>query len=83
MRRDDGSASWWPGDYLDQMSAQTLVQRVQGWQPSPLDQRPVEVTILDRHKNGASVRTDASWGMDYIHLAQWNGRWAIVNVLWE
>lgn len=24
----------------------------------------------------------ATW-IDYMHLAKWNGRWVIVNVLWE
>jgi hypothetical protein len=24
----------------------------------------------------------ADW-VDYLHLARWNGRWVIVNVLWE
>jgi hypothetical protein len=21
--------------------------------------------------------------IDYMHMAKWNGRWVIVNVLWE
>jgi hypothetical protein len=21
--------------------------------------------------------------VDYMHMAKWNGRWVIVNVLWE
>jgi hypothetical protein len=21
--------------------------------------------------------------IDYMHMARWNGRWVIVNVLWE
>jgi hypothetical protein len=21
--------------------------------------------------------------VDYLHVAKWNGRWVIVNVLWE
>ena len=33
--------------------------------------------------NTASVRVDASSWVDYMHVAKWNGRWVIVNVLWE
>ena len=28
------------------------------------------------------LRMDASW-VDYLHVAKSNGRWVIVNVLWE
>jgi hypothetical protein len=31
----------------------------------------------------ASVRTDADWGVDYMHLAKIDGEWKIVNVLWD
>ena len=31
----------------------------------------------------ASVRTDADWGVDYIHLAKLDGDWKVVNVLWD
>jgi hypothetical protein len=31
----------------------------------------------------ASLRTDAYWGVDYMHLAKIDGEWKIVNVLWD
>ena len=31
----------------------------------------------------ASVRTDAYWGVDYMHLAKIDGEWKVVNVLWD
>ena len=40
-------------------------------------------TILDLFENAASVRaTMADW-IDYMHMAKVDGRWVIVNVLWE
>ena len=42
-----------------------------------------DVTILDIYQNAASARIYASGWVDYLHLAKWNGRWVIVNVLWE
>ena len=31
----------------------------------------------------AVARVDAGDWVDYLQLAKWNGRWVIVNVLWE
>ena len=42
-----------------------------------------DVTILDVFENSASVKVVASDWIDYLHIARWNGRWVIVNVLWE
>ncbi len=31
----------------------------------------------------ASVKLIAEWGIDYMHLAKYEGQWKIVNVLWQ
>ncbi|MCI4352724.1 MAG: nuclear transport factor 2 family protein [Thermoplasmata archaeon] len=41
------------------------------------------IRILDRFQDMCVVRTEARWGIDYIHLAKWNGEWKIINVLWK
>jgi hypothetical protein len=46
-------------------------------------QRRTDVRILDIFGNTASVRIDADSWVDYLHVAKWNGRWVIINVLWE
>ncbi len=71
---------------LTQMSAMTLVQRTRagaGPEDTPADQRKAQVRILDIHEGAAVARVDAATWIDYMHLARWNGRWVIVNVLWE
>jgi len=70
---------------LDQMSAMSLVQgtRRGGGKDTPKDKQLKEVTILDRYENAASVKIVADSWIDYMHLAKFNGRWMIVNVLWE
>jgi hypothetical protein len=70
---------------LDQMSAMTLVQgtRSGGGKSTPADAQQKDVTILDLYENAASVKVVASGWIDYMHLARFNGRWVIVNVLWE
>jgi hypothetical protein len=70
---------------LDQMSALTLVQvtRRGGGKNTPKDKQQKDVVILDVFENAASVKATASDWIDYLHIAKSNGRWLIVNVLWE
>lgn len=44
---------------------------------------PKEVRILDLLDQTASVKLTAQWGVDYMHLAKYDGRWMVVNVLWQ
>ena len=70
---------------LDQMSALTLVQgtRRGGGKTTPKEKQQKDVTILDVFENAASVKVVASDWIDYLHMAKFNGKWVIVNVLWE
>lgn len=70
---------------LGQMSAMTLVQgtRAGGGKDTPKEKQQKDVTVLDIFGNSASAKIIASEWVDYLHLAKWNGRWVIVNVLWE
>jgi hypothetical protein len=70
---------------LGQQSAMTLVQATRngGGKDTPAEQMQKGVQILDIFGNTASVRATMSGWVDYMHMAKWNGRWVIVNVLWE
>ena len=70
---------------LDQMSAMGLVQgtRRGGGKETPKDKQQKDVVILDVFGNTASVKAVMSGWIDYMHMAKFNGRWVIVNVLWE
>ena len=70
---------------LDQMSAMSLVlgTRRGGGKNTPAEKQQKDVTILDVYENAASVKVVASDWIDYLHMAKSNGRWVIVNVLWE
>ena len=70
---------------LDQMSAMSLVlgTRRGGGKNTPKEKQQKDVTILDVFENAASVKVVASDWIDYLHMAKYNGRWLIVNVLWE
>jgi hypothetical protein len=70
---------------LDQMSAMSLVlgTRRGGGKDTPKERQQKDVTVLDVYENSASVKIVASDWIDYLHVAKFNGRWVIVNVLWE
>jgi hypothetical protein len=70
---------------LVNMSALELVQATRkGWGAKvPKEGQQKDIEILDVFGNVASVRATMSGWIDYMHLAKWNGRWVIVNVLWE
>jgi hypothetical protein len=70
---------------LQQMSAMGLVQGTRrGFgKNTPKEKQQKDVTILDIFENAASVKVVASDWIDYLHVARFNGRWVIVNVLWE
>jgi putative lumazine-binding protein len=70
---------------LDQMGAMALVQGVKrgGGKDIPKEKQQKDVIILDVFGNAASVKAIMSDWIDYMHMARYNGRWVIVNVLWE
>jgi putative lumazine-binding protein len=70
---------------LSQMGAPKLIQytREGGGRDTPADRRQSDVSILDIYQGAASARVTAADWVDYLHLSRWNGRWVIVNVLWE
>ncbi|RKZ11679.1 hypothetical protein DRQ53_07950 [bacterium] len=43
----------------------------------------LEVTVIDHTDKIAVVKLDAAWGTDYIHLAKTDGKWMIMNVIWQ
>jgi hypothetical protein len=50
---------------------------------TPKERQQKEVKVLDIFANAASAKaTMADW-IDYMQLAKVDGRWVIVNVLWE
>ncbi len=44
---------------------------------------PKEVVVFEVSDQTASAKVTASWGIDYLHLAKYDGKWKIINVLWQ
>lgn len=70
---------------LDQMTALTLVQATRGGfgKQTPKDEQQKDVTILDVLGGAATVKLEMRDWIDFMHIAKVNGKWQIVNVLWE
>ncbi len=73
-------------DRLDEMSALKLVQVTRGecgGKKTPKESQQKDITILDFYEDMASVKVVFTGWIDYVHMARFNGRWVIVNVLWH
>ena len=60
-----------------------LVEVAKNWNKEgklPAD-APKEITIFDIQDQTASAKLVAQWGTDYFHLAKYDGKWKIINVL--
>ncbi len=70
---------------IDQMGAMALVQGVRAGYgtKTPKEQQLADVTVLDVFGNVASVKCVMSGWIDYMHIGKVDGRWVIINVLWE
>lgn len=44
---------------------------------------PKEIVIFDVLDKTASAKLTAEWGVDYFHLVKLDGKWQIMNVLWQ
>ena len=70
---------------IEHMSALRLIQgtRKGGGSRTPPEQQKTTFTILDVFGNAASVKLEMHDWIDYMHMSKIEGRWVIVNVLWE
>ncbi|HKP67917.1 MAG TPA: nuclear transport factor 2 family protein [Pyrinomonadaceae bacterium] len=67
------------------MTALTLVQGTRGGsgkQTAKAEQQK-DVTILDLMSSSATVKLEMRDWVDYMHMGKVNGKWVIINVLWE
>lgn len=41
------------------------------------------VDVFDVLDQTASAKITAQWGVDHLHLAKYDGRWKIINIVWQ
>lgn len=44
---------------------------------------PREIIVGEVNDQTATAKVVAWWGIDYLHLARYDGKWMIVNVMWQ
>lgn len=42
-----------------------------------------EVVVYEVSDQIACAKVTAIWGIDYLHLAKYEGKWKIINILWQ
>ena len=42
-----------------------------------------EIVVYDVADQTASAKLTAMWGIDYVHLAKFDGKWMITDILWQ
>jgi hypothetical protein len=84
-------------EYLREMSKDELVRNTRegggctnaSWDlrpnciKTPQENQRKDITIFDIFENQASAKVVFFEWLDYLHLAKLDGRWVIVNVLWQ
>src|ERR671913_99098 len=68
------------------MSYQQLYELAGRWNKDgkqPIDKAPKEVVVYEVLNQTASAKVTVLWGIDYMHLAKYDGTWKIVNILWQ
>jgi hypothetical protein len=70
---------------LESMDAAKLIEYTKAayGKSTPKNKQKKDVMILDVYGNAATVKLVMSDWVDYMHLAKQDGKWFIVNVLWE
>ncbi len=67
------------------MSYEQLIQLAQRWKSSQniTAETPRKITVFEVLDKIATAKVEAKWGIDYFHLAKVDGKWLIMNVLWQ
>jgi hypothetical protein len=45
--------------------------------------QPADIEVLDIFRNAAMVKVTAASWVDYLQMVRWNGKWVIIDLLWE
>jgi hypothetical protein len=67
------------------MSFDQLISLAKRWKSTQniTAETPRKVTVFDVLDKIASAKVEAKWGVDFFHLAKIDGKWMIINVLWQ
>jgi hypothetical protein len=67
------------------MTYQQLYDLAGSWNKNgrvPKDSKK-EIVVFEVVDQIATAKLTATWGIDYMHLAKYDGKWKITNILWQ
>jgi len=73
-------------EFFREDSRERMLEIVRKWggdRPTPPAERQIRLVVLDVARETASARVDSAYYVEHIHLARDEGRWLVVDVLWE
>jgi hypothetical protein len=72
-------------DFAGIMTFEQLVDLAGKWNAkgNAAKDAPKKIEIYDVQDQTASAKLTAAWGTDYFQLAKFDGKWMIVNILWQ
>jgi hypothetical protein len=70
-------------EYFQSLSKSDMVKATEagGGRKFPVDERKINIVILDVYKTMATVKVESGSFVDYLHLGKTEGSWKVVNVL--
>ena len=79
--RDAPTQPWGPQSV---MTYDQLINLTKTWNAKKdRDTTIKKVDVFEVLDQTATAKTTAMWGVDYLHLAKYDGRWKIINILWQ
>jgi hypothetical protein len=79
----NGDTAAYRGSQMTYAQALAYATRVKAQNTPAPASSPKTVQVLDVMDQTASAKLTAYWGIDYVLLAKYDGRWMISHVLWQ
>ena len=79
--RNNPTLPWGP---QETMTYEQLVTLAKTWNADKKRDTSIKkIDVFEVLDQTATAKTTAMWGVDYLHLAKYDGRWKIINILWQ
>jgi len=79
--RDNATRPWGP---QETMTYEQLVALTKTWNADKKRDTSIKkIDVFDVLDQTATAKVTAMWGVDYLHLAKYDGRWKIINIVWQ
>jgi hypothetical protein len=79
--RENATLPWGPQQTMTYEQLMTLAKT---WNADKKRDTSIKkIDVFDVLDQTATAKVTAMWGVDYLHLAKYDGRWKIINIVWQ